>query len=310
MTNRGDQTGRIAAIDTGSNAIRMGIAVRGANGRIELIERFREPVRLGHDVFTIGTLGPATMEAALGAFRQFRLILDQQRIDNCRAVATSAMREAKNGRAFAERIQEETGIRLEIISGEEEARLIQGSIAYRVDLVGRFALLIDIGGGSVEITLCDNGRVIVAESFPIGTVRLLEMFARAGADEFNALLSNHVDTVQQMVRQQIGNHRIDLCLGTGGNALAIGELGQQLFGTASAGEIGRNELVGLIDRLTGMDVESRISELGLRPDRADVILPAAIVFREMMALTDTPTLTIPDASLLDGIAITLLSPAP
>ena len=306
MTGQETDNNLVGAIDTGSNAIRMGIAASDEQGRVTLIERFREPVRLGHDVFTSGELGPAVMDAAMGAFRQFRLILDEHRIDRYRAVATSAMREAGNGRTFADRLEKETGIRLEIISGEEEARLIQGSIAYRVDLVGRFALLIDIGGGSVEITLCDNGRVIVAESFPIGTVRLLEMFAQAGAAEFNTLLSNHVDTVQQMVRRQTGDHRIDLCLGTGGNALAIGELGQQLFGTASAGEIGRDELAGLIDRLTGMDVETRINELGLRPDRADVILPAAIVFREMMALTDTPTLTIPDASLLDGIALSLL----
>lgn len=273
---------------------------------MQLIERYREPVRLGHDAFTTGRLSETVMDDAASSFHRFRRILDQHHIVQCRAVATSAMRDSANGHELARRILDETGIAVEIIDGEEEARLIHCSISRRVDLSNRLALLIDIGGGSVEVTLCDNGEIIAAHSFRIGTVRLLEMFPEAEPSRFNSLLGEYIDGTRRKLRELIGAARIDLCLGTGGNAAAIGELAQQLLRTGHADRISRRELEELIDRLAGLSLEQRTGELGLRPDRADVILPAAVIFREIMALADTPLLTIPDASLLDGIVLDMM----
>ncbi|MDQ6971556.1 MAG: Ppx/GppA phosphatase family protein, partial [Mariprofundaceae bacterium] len=287
--------------DVGSNAMRLGIAVRDNDGLPNIILRHREPVRLGHDAFTSGTLSEATQNEALTAFHQFRRILDQHHVETLRGTATSAMRDSSNGRELALRIAEETGIKLDIISGEEEARLVQYSIAHRVDLNDHFALLIDIGGGSVEVTLCDDGEIIAAQSFKIGTVRLLEMLGET--NDFKLLLSEYLDGARKKLREQIGSRQADLCVGTGGNALAIGELACQLGLSNSSACISHKQLGQLIEQLSGISIEERIRDLGLRPDRADVILPAAMVFHEIMALAGAETLHIPDASLLDGILL-------
>jgi exopolyphosphatase/guanosine-5'-triphosphate,3'-diphosphate pyrophosphatase len=296
----------IGAIDVGSNAMRLGIAARDGEGQPQIIQRYREPVRLGHDAFTSRTLSESVMDDATAAFHQFRRILDQHHITRLRATATSAMRDSKNGRELVCRIQKETGIQIDIISGEEEARLVQYSIAHRVKLDDHFALLIDIGGGSVEITLCDDGEIISAQSFKIGTVRLLEMLGDSKTGKFNKLLGKYIDGTRKKLRQQIGTRQTDLCLGTGGNATAIGELAMQLFKADSVDQVSREQLEELIAHLSPLSFEERVRDLGLRPDRADVILPAAMIFHEIMVLADAKTLTIPDASLLDGILLDMV----
>ncbi|MDX8391527.1 MAG: Ppx/GppA phosphatase family protein [Mariprofundaceae bacterium] len=299
--NNATPAAHIAAIDVGSNAMRLGIAARNNEGLPEMILRHREPVRLGHDAFTSGTLSQTTQNEAIAAFHQFRRLLDQHHVETLRGTATSAMRDSSNGRDLARRIREETGIELDIISGEEEARLVHYSIAHRVDLNGHFALLIDIGGGSVEITLCDDGEVVAAQSFKIGTVRLLEMLGEG--DDFNTLLREYIEGARKKLREQIGKRRADLCVGTGGNALAIGELACQLGICDTSDKITHKQLITLIDRLSNISVEERIRDLGLRPDRADVILPAAMVFSEIMQLAGAKSMVFPDASLLDGILL-------
>lgn len=306
MTNQPTSGNLIGAIDVGSNAIRLGIAAPDEQGLPQIIQRYREPVRLGHDAFTSGILSQSVMDDAAAAFHQFRRLLDQHHITQFRATATSAMRDSKNGQELISRIDYETGIHINVIGGEEEARLVHYSMAQRVKLGDHFALLIDIGGGSVEISLCDDGEIISAQSFNIGTVRLLEMLGDSKTEKFNKLLGKYIDGTRKKLRQQIGTRQTDLCLGTGGNATAIGELAQQLFKTNSADQVSRKELKKLIDHLSPLSFEERVRDLGLRPDRADVILPAAMIFHEIMMLADADILTIPDASLLDGILLDMV----
>jgi exopolyphosphatase / guanosine-5'-triphosphate,3'-diphosphate pyrophosphatase len=296
----------IAAIDVGSNAMRLGIALRDDNGLPNFILRHREPVRLGHDVFTTGTLSEATQNEAVTAFGQFRRILDRHHVGKLRATATSAMRDAKNGAELTRRILEETGIAIEVISGEEEARLVHFSIATRVDLNHHFALLIDIGGGSVEITVCDDGEVLASQSLRIGTVRLLEILG--SGEDFNLLLREYLDGMRRKLRTQIGKRKVDLCIGTGGNCLSIGELGLQLGLSQSNNLISRKKLGSMIEHLGKLSIEERIRDLGLRPDRADVILPAAMVLQEIMSVGKAGKLSTPDASLLDGILLDMVAP--
>jgi len=296
----------IAAIDVGSNAMRLGIALRDEKGLPNIILRHREPVRLGHDAFTSGTLSEATQNEALIAFQQFRRILDRHHVGSLRATATSAMRDSKNGAQLMQRIAKETDIRLELISGEEEARLVHYSISNRVDLSNNFALLIDIGGGSVEITVCDDGEVLASQSLRIGTVRLLEILG--SGENFNLLLREYLDGMRRKLRAQIGKRKVDLCIGTGGNCLSIGELGLQLGLSDRNNEISRKKLGTLIERLSRLPIEERIRDLGLRPDRADVILPAAMVLHEIMSVGKAKALRTPDASLLDGILLDMIAP--
>ena len=294
----------IGAIDVGSNAMRLGIATRDANGMPQLIVRYREPVRLGHDAFTSGILSQATMDDAVEAFQQFRRILDQHHVGQIRATATSAMRDSKNGAELRQRILDETGIKLELISGEEEARLVHYSISRRVDLSDQFTLLIDMGGGSVEVTLCDDGEVVSAQSFKIGTVRLLEMLGRES--DFNTLLREYLDGTRKKLREQLGRRKAGICIATGGNASAIGELAHRTLNTKSADSISRSELKQLIKMLAKLSLEERIRELGLRPDRADVILPAAMVFHDIMELAGANQMLMPEASLLDGVVLDMM----
>jgi len=156
----------------------------------------------------------------------------------------------------------------------------------------------------VEVTLCDNGEVIASQSFRIGTVRLLEMMGH-GAD-FNTLLSEYLDGARKKIREQIGRRKTDLCIATGGNACAIGELANQLLATGATQKISRKQLGELIQKLSALSFEERIRDLGLRPDRADVILPAAMVFHEILSLAGVKSMEMPDASLLDGIILDML----
>jgi len=164
--------------------------------------------------------------------------------------------------------------------------------------------LIDMGGGSVEVTLCDDGEVVSAQSFKIGTVRLLEMLGQAG--DFNTLLSEYLDGTRKKLREQIGRRKTDQCVATGGNASAIGELACQLLDTESAKRITLAQLTQLIEKLAGLSFEERIRDLGIRPDRADVILPAAMVFHDIMALAGAETMVMPEASLLDGVMLDMV----
>ncbi|MDQ6973830.1 MAG: Ppx/GppA family phosphatase, partial [Mariprofundaceae bacterium] len=292
-----EQTGLVAAIDVGSNAMRLGIAAYDKAGVPQLIQRYREPVRLGHDVFTSGSISPQTMHDTIQAFHQFQRILKQYHIDTYHAVATSAMRDSHNGSQLIQRIQQETGISLELISGEEEARLVHYSIARRVHLEDQFVLLVDMGGGSVEVTLCDNGEIISAQSFKLGTVRLLELLGKSS--NFNTLLSEYMEGVRNKLKEQIGSKQASLCIATGGNAGALGQLIHQYFDGESSTLISDQQLKTLILHLEGLSLEERMHELNLRPDRADVILPAAIVFYEIMKLANVNSMLIPEASLLD-----------
>ena len=293
-------------MDAGSNAIRLVIAAI-EDGMPKPILRHREPVRLGHDAFTLGRFTDRTLNEAVAAFHQFRRLLDQHHADRVRAVATSATREARNGAELASRILEETGIRLECISGEEEARLVHLSISRRVDLSDRRALLMDIGGGSMEVTLTDDGEVTFSQSFKTGTVRLLEMLG--GGRNFNRLLEEYVDATRRKFAEEMQECRADICVGTGGNPGAIVELARRTLNTPEADRIRRKDLARLIQRLEGMSFEQRIHELGLRPDRADVILPAAMMIHAMMELTRCKTLIAPNASLADGMLMDILENA-
>ncbi|MFQ5355228.1 MAG: Ppx/GppA family phosphatase, partial [Mariprofundaceae bacterium] len=294
----------IGAIDVGSNAMRLGIATRAPDGTPHLIQRFREPVRLGHDAFTTGILSRQTMDNAIEAFQRFRGILDRHHIDKYRAIATSAMRDSENGYILIRRILEETDIELELISGDEEAQLVHYSICRRADLTDKLTLLVEMGGGSVEVTLCDDGKIVAAQSFKIGTVRLLEILGEG--DNFNLLLREYLDGTRKKLMEMIGKRKINLCIATGGNASAIGELAYKTLQTKSPHQISRKLLRQLIKQLAKLNLEERIRKLGLRPDRADVILPAAMVFHDVMSLARVKKMAMPDASLLDGIALDMM----
>lgn len=295
----GESVLALAAIDVGSNAMRLAIAYRDPDGKPRVVEALREPVRLGGDVFATGALREETMLKAVEAFRRFRVKLDQYGIEQPLAVGTSALREARNGAALIERLREEAGIELQAIPGEEEARLVFQAVAAAVDLRDSVAMLIDIGGGSVEVMLSEGGEIVAAESFRLGTVRLLQLLADpdGGQEAFHRRIQEYVAATRRRLKQEIGGRRVDLCIGTGGNIESLATLG------GDPGRLGLAELQRLTESLAAMTPEERAARYQLRPDRADVIVPAAFVLRHLALEAGVDRVLVPGVGLKDGLLL-------
>ena len=298
----------VAAIDVGSNAIRLLIANANANGGHETIYSTRESVRLGQDVFTKGLISAHTIERTLQTFQGFKEKLDEHAVKHVKAVATSALREATNRDVLLKQIAKNTGIEISVIGGEEEARLIHLAAKETVNLKNKLALLVDIGGGSVEVVLADDSAVLCTESYAMGSVRLLKILdQKAGEERFNQLVTEYVDATQRRLAQEIGDQKIDVCIGTGGSIESIGELRKELYSKNSNAKVTVDELKSLVKKLRGMTFEERIQELRLRPDRADVIVPAAIVLQKIVQQAGVAEVIIPGIGLKDGVLLELVS---
>lgn len=297
---------KLCAIDVGSNGIRLSVANLTPKG-LETIDYQRIPVRLGSDVFRHGKISPTSLNATMAAFRGFAKSIAMHEPAAVRAIATSALREAKNRESVIRQIAAKTGIQIETISGEEEARLAFLAIADKVNLDKATALLIDIGGGSIEISLTHKGAIQAAESFKLGTVRLLEIFSggQGDAQQFYNLLDEYAETMIAGIRTVIGKRPIDFAVGTGGNIEALGQLGRARFRGTSANKLTTTRLAGIVKLLESLTYKQRIAKLGLRPDRADVIVPAAVILLRILKRFHIPQLLIPGIGVKDGVMLDL-----
>lgn len=291
----------LAAIDVGSNALRMLIGRVAPDGRIvPLAKSIREPIRLGNDVFRLGAIEPETVERVVSAFRRFRAEAARLGAEKIRAVGTSALREARNTSDVVHRVEAETGIHIETISGDEEARLVFTAVSNRVSLTGRVAMLIDVGGGSVEVSLVDDGAVVASESAKLGAVRLLEICAGATVEELTREISGRSEALRRRIMADLGGRRLDFCVGTGGNLETLGSLRKKLVGIGDPGEVTFSDLESILGSLQSMDLEERVNSLGIRPDRADVIVPACVLLRELMNEVSAERILLPRVGLKEG----------
>ncbi len=303
---------KFAAIDAGSNALRMMIASVNQSGHVDPIQNLRLPVRLGEDVFSTGRLQEKTMRRATEAFQDFQRLARDSEVTGLRAIATSAMREAVNRDILLDRIFQSSGIQVEVISAAEEARLIHLAVDAVLDLRKRRVLLIDIGGGSVEVSLCEDRKIVSAESYKLGAVRLLRELDR-GAERaapwftselsLSDLVRAYAEPARRRIRRQVGSGRVSLCAATGGTAEDLGRLSQKLFKKANDRSISPAELRRLIEVLERMDLKQRVRKLDLRPDRADVILPAALILQLFAGEVGTRRVAIPHVGLKDGVLL-------
>ena len=303
-----------AAIDVGSNAMRLKIVEAKADGGVETVHQYRAPVRLGHEVFLTGFLNEEVIEEAVGAFAEFRGVLDESQVDTTRAIATSATREAINGDKLVERIYNSSGIQLERISGGEEARLVQLAVTRKIDLHDKIALVIDIGGGSVEFDVIDHGSIVYSNSLRLGTVRLHETFLRTDAvsDLQVLLLKAYMEQLLETTLDAINEHEIDLVLGTGGN---VEELGRQLgVDTEKEGFpqdvrfISLRAFQGFVKEISKLSIKGRVERYNMRPDRADVILPASLVLSEVVSnVVGAQGLYAVNVGLKDGVLVEMVN---
>jgi len=292
-----------AAIDVGSNAMRLAIGSFSAGGDLSIIATRRAAVRLGTEVFRSRKVSNARIEEGVAAFIEFEALARSHKVTTIRAVGTSALREATNSQVFIDRVRRATGINLEIISGDEEARLITAAVAAEVSLTRGSTLLVDIGGGSVEFSLLTRGSLIFSESVNMGTVRLLEMVRGRGRSE--ALLQRLVRRYAYRIRDQVVRtkrvRRVTQLVGTGGNLDTLCDLRRRLLGRKGGRKLRRAELTCLMRKLEKMSLSERIEELGLRPDRADVIIPAMALIMGIFDETGVDSITIPGVGLREGV---------
>jgi exopolyphosphatase/guanosine-5'-triphosphate,3'-diphosphate pyrophosphatase len=298
----------LAAIDVGSNAIRLAIGSLDQNNTLLVTEDYREAVRLGEDVFKTGNISEEVARRAEAAFVRFRNVIKEHKVKRVKAVGTSALREAHNRDQFLKRIASTSGIKISVISGEEEARLIHAAVAQKYNLRKRFALLVDIGGGSVEISLVRDGDIIVSDSVKMGTVRLLNMLdeRKRGHKIFYRLVRAYADGLRRQLKKELRHREIDMCIGTGGNIEAFGDLRNTILRKNDRTVIHEKELDQIVSRLESLTFEERISDLQLRPDRADVIIPASIMIQELMKQAGVKELHIPRVGLKDGLLLDML----
>ena len=296
----------IAAIDIGSNAIRFAVAETEGDTISTIVATSRESLRLGKDVFDLGYVRDETLKLLVAAIEKFQRIAAEHKIVTLRAVATSALREARNQRVIVDQVLQATGVRIEVIGGEEEARLVQLAVASKIELSDSYALLIDIGGGSIEVALLLSGEVAVIDSAPLGTVRLLKLFENRQAKPkvFGRLIGQYAHGILHRVEQDLRNRKIDLFVGTGGNIEALAQLGAE----RSQGQacISAATLEKLTDQLQEMTYEERVHKLKLKPDRADVIVPAAIVLSEVVKQLKLPEVIVPFVGLREGVLLDLV----
>mgnify|MGYP000745995699 CR=1 FL=1 len=292
---------RVAAIDVGSSGIRFVAARFSSPERWETLLSLRVPVRLGHGVFLEGRLAPRLIDAAVRALASFRAEADKLGIRQLRAVATSAVRESENGDLLVDRARREAGVTVEVISGSEEARLVHAAVRRRVPLGRRSWLLADLGGGSVEISLADAEGIRWSESHTMGTVRLVEELCETDGQSpaaFERLLQQYVGTLHLPPAERLG--RPAGLIATGGNIEALAKLAGLSVGLHGA-TLPVESLRRMTRVLSRLSYRERISDLGLREDRADVILPAAVIYERVAALIGARTIRVPFVGLKDGV---------
>ena len=298
---------KIAAIDVGSNAMRMVVGKVSSNGQVDAMRRLRFPVRLGQDVFHKGYLQEQSIQKTEAAFWQFRQEVDDCGVRQIRAVATSAVRDAANRRLLVERVWNASGVKIEVIDGLEEARLIHSAVMQRLDLRHKRVLLIDIGGGSVEVTLSRGAQMVSTASYDIGTVRLLELIRakRVPKPMWMEVIADALAEVGKRIVQDLNGEGVQICVGTGGNIEEIGRLRQRLFKGESKRIVTSAELERLIENLARMTYTDRLKKLKLRPDRADVILPAALILQLITQTAGVKQVYIPHVGLREGVLLNL-----
>ncbi len=296
----------VACVDTGSNAIRFQAARFVSPSRFDLLESERVPVRLGHQVFLRGRLAPETMDAAVRAFVSFRERMEALGIAHCRAVATSAVREAHNGDLLKDRIRRESGIRLETITGREEARLVHLAVGSRIDLSGGKWILVDLGGGSVEVSLVDDAGMLWSESHTMGSVRLLEELAEADGDpgRFRRLLEEYVSILRIPAPAQYWSP--SGFIATGGNIETLAEITAARVDGDGVAHLPTADLHAMIQHLARLPYRERMERFGLREDRADVILPAALVYHRLAEVAGVPEILVPGLGVKEGVLLDLV----
>ncbi len=282
---------KYAAIDIGSNAVRLLISnVIEEKGKPPIFKKnslVRVPIRLGADVFLKGKISKENTQRMLDTMLAFKLLMTSHKVVKYKACATSAMRESENGKAVVASILEHSGLRIDVIDGEEEAAIIAATDLNKFIDPNKVYLYVDVGGGSTEFSVISNGEQIASRSFKIGTVRLLnDMVKKDAWSELETWIDTHTSVYDKIS-----------VIGSGGNINKI----FKVSGKAIGKPLTYFYLTTYYDTLQSFSYEERITELGLNQDRADVIIPAMRIYLFAMKWSKAKHIYVPKIGLADGI---------
>jgi exopolyphosphatase/guanosine-5'-triphosphate,3'-diphosphate pyrophosphatase len=282
---------KYAAIDIGSNAMRLLISnIVEENGKVTQFSKsslVRVPIRLGQDAFTVGEITENNIERMIDAMKAFKLLMKVHRVEKYKAFATSAMREAYNGKEVVEMIKKKADIKIEIIDGKQEAAIIASTDLKFLLKTDETYLYVDVGGGSTEFSLFNDGKMVVSKSFKVGTVRLL-----------NNMVNEIVwQEIEKWIKISTQDYDQVTLIGSGGN---INKL-FKMSGKLQEKPLSYMYVNAQYASLNALSYEQRISELGLNADRADVIIPAIKIYLNAMKWSGARNIYVPKIGLSDGI---------
>jgi exopolyphosphatase/guanosine-5'-triphosphate,3'-diphosphate pyrophosphatase len=284
---------KYGAIDIGSNAIRLLISniilKEGRDPQFKKSSLVRVPIRLGADAFVSGIISEENTTRMINAMEAFKLLMQVHHVERYKACATSAMREAKNGAEIVEKVFNQTGVKINIIGGKEEAEIISSTDLNELISGDSSYLYVDVGGGSTEFTIFSGGKIITSKSFKMGTVRLLSNKKSVNKEIFT--------NVEKWIKKKTKNLKNVSLIGSGGN---INKL-FKMSGRTEGKPISFIYLNAQYQFLKQMSYQERISELSLNPDRADVIVPATKIYLSAMKWSGARKIYVPKIGLSDGI---------
>ena len=282
---------KYAAVDIGSNAIRLLITTviekEGFPTQFKKTSLVRLPIRLGADVFLKGNISSGNYKRLLDAMQAYSLIIKTHKVVAFRACATSAMREAKNGKEIVSKLKAATGIDIQIIDGNDEAAIIASTDLKQLISDNKVFLYVDVGGGSTEFTVFANGKNIASHSFKLGTVRII-----------NGMVEDTMwEQAQQWVTQHTKAYSKINVIGSGGNINSIYRFSEKKVGQP----LSYLFMYNFYEKVKQYDYNQRVFELKMNPDRADVIIPATRIYLSAMKWAKAKNMYVPKIGLADGI---------
>lgn len=281
-----------AAIDIGSNAVRLLIKeIKEEQGKAHFskVLMLRVPLRLGFDVFDIGKISEKKEKNMIRLMKAFRHLMKIYDVKHCRACATSAMRDAKNGMDIIKQIEKKTGVHIDIIDGQEEAKIIYNNhVEHMEDQKGNY-MYVDVGGGSTEINLPSEGQLVCSRSYNIGTVRMLN----------NAVKDSEWERLKNDLAELAKSYPQTNIIGSGGNINKLYRLADKKNKKKMTMQV--SVLQELHTRLKALSLEERMEQFGMKPDRADVIIPAGEIFLTIANIIGASYIHVPVIGLSDGI---------
>ncbi len=305
---------RVSVFDIGTNSIHMLVAEIQPDLSIKILDREKDTTRLGDGSFEKRRLKKSSMRRAWNVISAFHKTAKQLHIRRTIGVATSAVRDAKNGKEFIREIYRRTGIRIRIVSGDEEGRLIELAARSNMDVQGKKTLVVDIGGGSMELIVGDGKKHFFLKSFPLGVARLTDHFLSKDPPSAKQLkkLEKHIEKTLRIPVQQIRKWKVSKVIGTAGTLINLGSMAYEdeyskRLKLVHHFVLQRKRLEEIHSKITGLSLKERLNFPGLDSKRADIILAGSVLVRTLMRLLEIDRITISKQGIREGLILDFMA---